>query len=147
MRIQSPSTLLPFVAILLVLPGCGRKGDPIPRPRSAPKACEVRWSDLRTLEIRVPSQDVHGEDLVGVERVRVYYLALGNVRPTQQEVLTRGEVVLERRRPDLPTPGGRFRLDLKEINRPTGWMVVSALRVGDVVGAPSEVLVWMNPAI
>ena len=56
-------------------------------------------------------------------------------------------LVMERTRPGLPSPGGTLRLDLTQIGRPAGWLVVVAVRVGDVIGAPSETLAWLNPAI
>jgi hypothetical protein len=127
--------------------GCGRKGNPNPRPRAAPGVCGVRWSNLRILEVSLPSQDVRGEDLVGVEQVRVYFLPLGVSRPTPSEVISRGEVLLEKRRPDLPDPGQKLLLDMKEISRPAGWITVVSVRLGNVVGVPSEVLVWLDPAI
>jgi hypothetical protein len=127
--------------------GCGRKGDPLPRSRAGPRACLVQWLDLRTLEVRLPSEDVRGEELVGVEKVRVYFLPVGLAQPGSSEVMARGEVILEKRRPDLPSPGEALRLDLKEISRPAGWIVVSSVRIGEVVGAPSEVLPWLDPVI
>lgn len=126
---------------------CGRKGDPIPRPRAEPSACFVQWLNLRTLEVRLPAQDIHGEDLAGVEKVRVYFLPLGFAQPSSLDVLSKGEVILERRRPDLPKPGNVLRLDLRDVSRPAGWIVVTAVRVGNVVGTPSEVLAWLNPSI
>ena len=127
--------------------GCGRKGDPTPRARAGPSACVVQWIDLRTLEVRLPSKDVRGENLVGVEMVRVYFLPVGFAQPSSQEVLTQGEVILEKRRPDLPAPGKSLRLELREISRPAGWIVVTSVRVGNVVGAPSAVIPWLDPAI
>ena len=59
----------------------------------------------------------------------------------------KGEVVLEQRRPDLPAPGKSFRMDLSGIGRPAGWIVVAAIRVGNVVGAPSEPAPWLDPAL
>jgi len=82
-----------------------------------------------------------------VEMVRVYFLPVGLVQPSPLDVLTKGEVILEKRRPDLPSPGKSLRLDLGEIRRPAGWLVVTAVRVGNVVGVPSEVLPWLDPAI
>ncbi len=133
--------------LILGMGGCGRKGDPIPRTRAAPNPCAVRWVSHRVLEVRLPLTDARGADLVGVERVRVFYLPLGAARPEPQEVLTRGEVVLERSRPDLPGPGGVLKMDMRQIGRPAGWVVAAALRVGNVVGAPSEPLPWLDPAI
>lgn len=127
--------------------GCGRKGDPIPRPRAEPGPCQARWIDLRTLDVRLPSADVRGEELVGVERVRVYFLPVGLAQPTAMDVLTLGEIILEKRRPDLPSPGQALRLDLKNVRRPAGWIVVSTVRVGNVIGRPSDVLPWLDPAI
>lgn len=133
--------------VVLALLGCGRKGDPIPRTRAAPGPCVVRWVSHRVLEVRLPTQDARNVELMGVEKVRVFYLPLGAARPTAQEVIARGEVVLEKSRPDLPGPGGTLRLDMRQIGRPPGWVVAAALRVGNVVGAPSEPVAWLDPSI
>lgn len=133
--------------LIFTLGGCGRKGDPIPRTRAAPGPCVVRWVSHRVLEVRLPTTDSRGADLVGVEKVRVFFLPLGASRPTAQEVLARGEVVLERSRPDLPGPGGVLKMDMRQIGHPAGWVVAAALRVGNVVGAPSEPVPWLDPAL
>ncbi len=125
--------------------GCGRKGDPVPQPRAAPAACTARWVESRILEVRLPDRDARGVRLVGLEKVRIYYLPLGYARPERGEVLARGQVVLEKARPNLPSPGGTLRLDLKQIGRGPGWLVAVALRVGDVTGAPSEPVPWLDP--
>ena len=126
---------------------CGRKGDPIPRPRAAAQAMEVHLDALRKLRMVLPLADAKGNSLVGIEIVRVIYLPLGLAKPTPEEVFTRGEVVLERRRPDLPGPGGTLVMDLGSLQRPHGWIVVVAVRLGNVAGRPSEVLPWMDPAL
>ena len=107
----------------------------------------VQMASLRVLSMTLPTQDVEDEPLVGVEQVRVLYLPLGLTKPTPDEVFSRGEVVLERRRPDLPGPGERLTLNLRSLQRPAGWIVVVAVRVGNVPGRPSAVLPWMDPAI
>ena len=137
------------VAFLLAFSSaaCGRKGDPIPRPRAEPLAPEARWAGLRQLEVKLPGRDARGESLVGLEQVRVFYLPLGTVRPGSRDVISKGEVVVERRRPNLPSPGKTLRIDLSDLNRPQGWIAVVAVRVGDVSGAPSETLVWLDPAL
>ncbi len=142
-------TLRSIICTLLVLSlgACGRKGDPIPRTRAAPGPCVIRWTAHRVLEVRLPVLDARGGGLVGVEKVRVFLLPLGPGRPTAQEVLARGEVVLERSRPDLPGPGGILQLDMRQIGRPSGWVVAAAVRVGNVVGVPSEPVAWLDPAI
>ena len=142
-------TLQSITCLLLSLGGlaCGRKGDPIPSPRAAPQACIARWVELRTLEVRLPVRDIRESRLRGVEQVRVYFLPLGPARPTPLDVLSKGEVILEKRRPDLPAPGSSFQVDLQDVSRPTGWIVVAAVRVGNVVGAPSEILPWLEPTI
>ena len=127
--------------------GCGRKGDPIPRPLAAPAPCKALWSSHRILEVELPRLDAKGGSLVGVERVRVFYLRMGYFRPSAAQVLAGGEVILERRRPDLPPPGGFFRLDMRQIGRPAGWVVATAVRAGEVVGAQSEPIPWLDPAI
>jgi len=145
-----PRPLIPLLLCLALIPmlgGCGRKGDPIPRTRTAPSPCAIRWVSHRILEVRLPLTDARGAELVGVEKVRVYYLPLGASRPQAREVLARGEVVLERSRPDLPPPGGELRMDMRQIGRSPGWVVVAAVRVGNVVGAPSEPVPWLDPAI
>jgi hypothetical protein len=102
---------------------------------------------LRELRVRLPLKDARGEDLAGVERVRIYYAPLSAVRPTGAEVLALGDILLERSRPDLPAPGGEVRLDLGSLQRPPGWLVVVAMRVGGVLGTPSETLPWLDPRL
>ncbi len=126
---------------------CGRKGDPIPRPRAEPQAPEAHWVALRQLEVTLPFRDARGESLVGLEMLRVFYLPLSTVKPAPGTIVAKGEVVVERRRPNLPAPGKRMHLDMSDLIRPQGWMVVVAVRVGDVVGPPSETLVWLDPAL
>jgi len=140
------NTLLAITLSLLAIQ-CGRKGDPIPRPRAAAQPVEARFEGLRSLRLVLPARDATGEALVGIEIVRVLYLPLGLTRPTPEEVFSRGEVVLERRRPDLPGPGQPLVMDLKSLRRPQGWIVVVAVRLGNVPGRPSEVLPWMDPAL
>ena len=146
---RPPRLANPLLAITLCLPAvhCGRKGDPIPRPRRAAQAMEVRLEGLRKVRLVMPSVDVNGDALVGVEILRVLYLPLGLTKPTPEEVFSRGEVVMERRRPDLPGPGAVLLMDLKSLQRPQGWFVVVAVRLGNVAGRPSEVLPWMDPAL
>ena len=127
--------------------GCGRKGDPVPRPLAAPAACTASWTGRRLLEVRLPLLDLKNGRLVGLERVRVFYLPLGASRPTGAQVLAGGEVIMERSRPDLPDPGGVLRLDMKQIGRSAGWVVVVAVRVGEVPGAAGEPLPWLDSAI
>jgi len=135
-------------ALLCLAPiACGRKGDPVPRTRTAPAPCTARWAGHRILEVRLPARDARGADLVGLEKVRIFYLPLGYARPTAQEVLAGGLVVMERSRPELPRPGETLRLDLSQIGRSPGWLVATAVRVGDVVGAPSEPVPWLDPVI
>jgi hypothetical protein len=146
---RSSSLANPLLAITLSLMAirCGRKGDPIPRPRAAAQAVEVRFDGLRRLRMVLPMADAKGDSLVGIELVRIIYLPLGLTKPTPEEVFSHGEVVLERRRPDLPGPGGTFVMDLRTLQRPQGWIVVVAVRLGNVAGRPSEVLPWMDPAL
>ncbi len=126
---------------------CGRKGDPIPRPRAEPQAPEAHWVALRTLDVILPERDARGETLVGLEQVRIFYLPVGGIKPGARDVLMKGEVVMERRRPNLPEPGKTLRIDLSSLNRPQGWIVVVAVRVGDVTGPPSDTLAWLDPAL
>jgi hypothetical protein len=107
----------------------------------------VGWQALRKIRMVLPSQDEKGDDLVGIEVIRVLYLPLGLAKPTPQDVFSRGEVILERRRPDLPGPGQALILDLKSLQRPQGWIVLVAVRLGNVAGRPSDVLAWMDPAL
>ena len=143
-RLANPLLAITFCILII---GCGRKGDPIPRPRAAAQAMEVRLEGLRQLRLILPSADVKGGALVGVEVLRVLYLPVGLTKPTPEEVFSRGEVVLERRRPDLPGPGSALLMDLKSLQRPQGWIVVVAVRVGNVPGRPSEVLPWLDPVL
>ncbi len=137
------------LAFLLVLGNgaCGRKGDPIPHPRAEPQAPEAHWVSLRQLEVTLPARDARGQSLVGLEQVRVFYAPVSTVKPSPREIVSKGEVVVERRRPNLPAPGKQMRIDMSDLVRPQGWMVVVAVRVGDVVGPPSDALVWLDPAL
>lgn len=148
-----PSLAKRFLALgasaLIAISGfaCGRKGDPVPRPRALPGACTVRMVSLRRLAVTLPARDASGAGLDGIERVRVYYLPLGAAQPSASEVAAKGEVVLERSRPDLPGPGESFELDLSGSRRGRGWMVVVAVRVGEVLGAPGTVQPWLDPEL
>jgi hypothetical protein len=137
------------LAFLLTLfsGACGRKGDPIPRPRAEPQAPAAHWVALRQLEVSLPARDARGESMVGLEMLRVFYLPMSPVKPGPRDIVSRGEVVVERRRPNLPSPGKRMRIDMSDLMRPQGWMVVVAVRVGDVAGPPSDTLVWLDPAL
>jgi len=144
LRLANP---LLAITLSLAIPGCGRKGDPIPRPRAAAQPMDASLEGLRTVRLVLPPADIQGKPLVGIEVVRVLYLPLGLTRPTPDEVFAKGEVVLERRRPDLPGPGETVLLDLKSLQRPPGWIVVVAVRLGNVPGRPSEVLPWLDRAL
>ena len=147
MRTPSLSNAALAITLALAPVACGRKGDPVPRARTSPQVAEARWLSLRRLEVTLPSRDTAGSDLVGIEQVRVYYMPLGAARPSAAEVLARNEVVLEKRRPDLPSPGKPLVLDLANLQRPAGWVLVVAVRVGNVVGRPGEVLPWLDPGL
>ncbi len=147
MRLLRLATPTLAITLCFALVQCGRKGDPIPRPRAMAQAAVVQWTTLRTLRITLPAQDAKGEALVGLEAVRVLYLPLGLAKPTPEEIFTKGEVILERRRPALPGPGQQLHLDLKSLQRPQGWIAIVAVRLGNVPGRPSEVLAWMDPAL
>lgn len=107
----------------------------------------VELTALRELRVRLPRKDVRGQELAGVERIRVYYAPLTSVRPTPLEVLALGDILLERSRPDLPPPGGELRLDLSTLQRQPGWLVVVAVRVGEILGTPSETVPWLDPRL
>ncbi|HTL98757.1 MAG TPA: hypothetical protein VL181_08125 [Holophagaceae bacterium] len=142
-----PSLATPSALILLAVCGCARKGDPVPVPSAPPKAPVAVWASLRRLDITLPSQDVKGDALRGLDAVRILYLPLGLARPTAQDVFARGEVVFERQRPGLQDPGGTMTLDLKSLQKPAGWIVAVVVRAGQVPSGPSDVLPWMDPAI
>jgi hypothetical protein len=146
---RSSSLANPLLAITLSLLAvhCGRKGDPVPRARAAARPMEASLDGLRRIHLVIPTADVKGDALVGIEVVRVLYLPLGLTKPTPEDVFSRGDVVLERRRPDLPGPGQPLLLDLRSLQRPQGWIVVVAVRLGNVAGRPSEVLPWLDPAL
>jgi hypothetical protein len=105
----------------------------------------VRWVSTRILEVQLPSRDARGGKLVGLEKLRIYYLPLGSAKPAAADIMARGQVVMERSRPNLPDPGRTVQMDLTQIGRPAGWLVAAALRVGDVLGAPSEPVPWLDP--
>lgn len=147
MRFSRLANPLLAITLGLLTVQCGRKGDPIPRPRAAAQAMKAHLEGLRKIRLVLPSADVNGVPLAGVESLRVLYLPLGLAKPTAEEVFSRGEVVLERRRPDLPGPGEALTMDLNALHRPPGWIVIVAVRLGEVPGQPSEVLPWMDPAL
>ena len=142
---RSSSLTKPALILLLGISGCARKGDPVPAPPVPPRAPAAAWASLRHLEVTLPTLDAAGDSLRGLDAIRVLYLPLGLARPTAQDVFSRGEVVLERRRPGLPDPGDILRLDLSGLKRPAGWMVVVAVRAGQVPSGPTPVLAWLNP--
>lgn len=135
------------LAVICVTAGCGRKGDPIPRPRAEPGPCQAAWTGLRQLQVTLPERDARGERLVGIQRIRVLHAPLGASRPTARDLLLRGDVVLERSEPDLPGPGHTLTLDLGRTDRGPGWLLVVAVRVGNVSGQSGEILPWLHPTI
>ena len=145
MRTLSLAT--PPALVLCAVCGCARKGDPVPVPAAPPQAPLASWGSLRGLAVTLPALDRNGDKLRGLEAVRVLYLPLGLARPTAQDVFSHGEVVLEQRRPALPSPGSLLTLDLRTLKRPAGWMVVVAVRTGQIPSPPSEVLPWLDPAL
>lgn len=128
-------------------PGCGRKGDPIPRARVQPGPCLVTLRDLRHLSVRLPDKDLRGAPLAGLERVRIFYAPLTASRPDSAQIVARKEIVFERSRPDLPGPGEILELDLSKLEKAPGWIVVVAVRVGEVLGVPADPVPWMDPAL
>jgi len=143
------SSLMRMLAVSLFLVyfmsyGCGRKGDPIPRPIARPSVCSVRWSSCRVLDIQLPTKDEDGHNLIGVEKVRVYYVPMGYDRPTGDFIITSGQVIMEQSQKNVTNLRSQVRLDLQEINYPPGWLTVVAMRVGGVAGVPSETLAWMD---
>jgi hypothetical protein len=126
--------------------GCGAKGDPRPKLRPAPVACTMMAIDIRTVEVVLPKKDTLGDDLVGIDAVKIYYLSLGTKFPSPMDVFLHGEPILERRRQDLPPPGSAVRLSLAHFGRPPGWLVAVAFRAGNVQGEPSAILPWLDPS-
>jgi hypothetical protein len=147
------------MAAVLASAGCGAKGDPVPIQRHPAAACEVRALNLRTFEAVLPTLDVNGKRLAGIEAIQVYYLQMGTGFPTAMDVFQNGQVIFEMRRPDIPSPGKPITLDLYDFGRPPGWLVVVAFRVGTsagrettknarnrvIPGEPSRVLPWLDP--
>ncbi|HXC17139.1 MAG TPA: hypothetical protein VNV60_06835 [Holophagaceae bacterium] len=142
---RTHSLAKPAVILLLVVCGCARKGDPIPAPPVPPAAPEAAWTSLRQLEVTLPALDAKGDKLRGLDAVRVLYLPLALARPTAADVFAHGEIIQERRRPGLPGPGEPVRLDLAGFKKPAGWIVVVAVRAGQVPSAPGPVLPWLSP--
>jgi hypothetical protein len=101
---------------------------------------------IRTIEVVLPSKDIHGNRLQGIEAIRIYYLSVGAKFPTPIEVYQQGEAIMELRRADLPAPGKVARLDLSIFGRPSGWLVAVPFRVGGIPGQPSQVLTWLDPS-
>jgi len=145
--VRTSSLSKPAILLLLAVCGCARKGDPVPASPVPPVAPLASWSALRRLDIQLPKMDVSGDTLRGLEAIRILYLPLGLARPSSQEVFSHGEVVVERRRPNLPGPGEVAHLNLDGLARPAGWIVVVAVRSGQVPSQPSAVLPWLSSKI
>jgi len=145
MRSISLPLTISLVMEIFISAGCGAKGDPVPNQRHPPDFCIVRAINLRTLEVILPTLDIQGNHLLGIEAVRVYYLPMGTKYPSPLEVFQQGEAMLERRRPELPPPGKTIKLDLSHFGRSSGWLVVVPFRVGNIAGVPSQVLPWVDP--
>lgn len=107
----------------------------------------AEWMSLRTLKVTLPRLDTKGGTLRGLDAVRILYLPLGLARPTAQDLFARGEVILERRRPGLPDPGDSLQMDLSNLKRPAGWIVVVVVRAGQVPSVPGPVLAWLAPEL
>ena len=137
-------TLTLSLTVFFMSYGCGKKGDPVPYIRARPAACIAKWNSHRVLDVTLPSRDEYGHDLVSIDKIRIYYLALGNDRPVGDTVITKGLVIMEQSRPDVTNLRDSIKLDLRQMNYPPGWLTVAAVRVGGVVGLPSETLVWLD---
>jgi hypothetical protein len=111
-------------------------------------------------EAMLPTHDVNGKRLAGIEAIQVYYMQMGTRFPAAMDVFANGQVILEMRRPDIPSPGKPITLDLSDFGRPPGWLVVVAFRAGTLAGReagknaggqrnspgePSRVLPWLDP--
>jgi len=146
MRRQSLIPTFVVVVGVLALSGCGARGDPAPNQRRPPAPCVVRAINLRTIEAILPTKDIQGNLLPGIEAVRVYYLPMSADHPSALDVFQRGEAIMERRRPDIPGTGKKIIMDLSHFGRSSGWLVVVPFRVGNIPGAPSQILPWFDPA-
>jgi hypothetical protein len=146
MRSPTLPSAIAFAIVLTILTGCGAKGDPKPNRARPPAQCAVRMAGIRAIEVVLPTKDVHGNRLQGIEAIRIYYLSLGANFPTPLEVYQQGEAVMELRHSDLPAPGKVVRMDLSIFGRPPGWLVAVPFRVGGIPGPPSQVLAWLDPA-
>jgi hypothetical protein len=101
---------------------------------------------LRAFDVVLPTEDVLGNRISGLEAVRVYYLQMASDFPSPLDIFQRGEVVLELRQPNLPPRGKAVTIDLSRFGRPKGWLVVVPFRMGNVPGVPSKVLPWLDPS-
>jgi len=146
MQIHNMISTLLAAAVLLALLSCGAKGDPRPHQRHPPAQCGVRALSIRMFEVVLPTKDTQGDRLSGLEAVRVYYLPLGANYPSALDIFQQGEAILERRRPNLPSPGKTIVMDLSHFGRSAGWLTVVPFRIGDIPGVPSQVLPWVDPA-
>lgn len=148
---RTPSLTKPALILLLAICGavcgCARKGDPVPVRPAPPAAPTAEWESPTRLGVTLPSLDVSGATLGGLEAIRILYLPLGLSRPEPQEVLSRGEVVLSLQRPALPSPGARVLVDLRSLRRPAGWIVAVGVRAGGITGIPSQTLPWIDSRV
>jgi len=145
MRSLSLPLTIYLVIKIFISAGCGARGDPVPKQPFPPDSCLVRAVNLRTIEVTLPTKDIYGNHLFGIEMIRVYYLSMGTNYPSSLEVFQQGEVVLECRRPELPVPGKIIKLNFLNFGRSSGWLVVVPFRVGNIAGVPSQVMPWVDP--
>jgi hypothetical protein len=145
MRSLSLPLTISIVTEIFISAGCGARGNPVPKQQHPPAPCTVRAKNLRTLEVTLPTTDTHGNPLLGIEAIRVYYLSMGTNFPSALEVFQHGKAIFECRRPEIPPPGKMITLDLSNCGHSTGWLVVVPFRIGNIAGVPSQVLPWVDP--
>ena len=135
---------IPIVLGIICILSCGKKGDPLPRTAAAPTACSAQWISHHILEVKLPKSDIAGDKLIGIDKLRIYYLPLEDIRPSCDDIMNRGQVIVEQSGFDLLKSNKALTLNLKDINYPSGWLIIVAMRVGGVLGVPSEVIPWFN---
>ena len=136
-----------LLTVFLAFSGCGRKGALLPHARTRPSACLVQWSSSRILDVKLPIADEFGRVIVGIEKVRVYYLPLERDRPTGGDIIARGQAVMEHSCQNVTSLNKIIKLNLRRFNYPAGWLTVVAVRAGGIVGVPSATFAWLDSSV
>jgi len=138
---RSRSTVLLAVPLLLAFAGCGKQGDPRPRPRNVPQTTSDLHLRLRgdrvLLDFSYPATTVAGLPLAGLESVTIYEVvreqsadaALPQLGPADLESLAQPLLEIAGRDLDNAVVGDRLRIAVPLRPAPEGVVEAHAFAV------------------